>query len=402
MTVVYLELDADGDLLLILGRGRDSILEDMSDNEEVNPELAMSAYEKAVEQEAGAMMDDTMFSEDDFIEDFLADEVKLAKRVQETHMLVSSKHLMTASPVFMAMFRKGHFTEGSQLESGKAEVTLDENPPAAFKILMDILHTNTRKVPRTVDLDTLTDLALLVDKYQLLESVEPFADRWLSGLIGRVSDDDKGDIWQFHRCLCISWVFRLSRRNALKEFANYVAIESKCEVNTSTEYDLPTPGPLLDHIEGCRQRVISTVLSHLDDLVQIYLYKKPRRKIICRGRYARDVTKRRKACDHMMCGSLIASLVENGLWPLPTAPFEGLSIQSVLKTATSTQLSAGCDIWKDSPDAWDHGYTTSHRNHGRTKELNRKLARLIEKVDKLGVLDVADFDVSSSRARRSR
>jgi hypothetical protein len=60
---------------------------------------------------------------------------------KEIRMLVSSRHLMLASPVFKAMLQHSNFKEGEELHStGKVEVPLPDDDPDAFKILLDIIQ----------------------------------------------------------------------------------------------------------------------------------------------------------------------------------------------------------------------------------------------------------------------
>ncbi|KAF4629274.1 hypothetical protein G7Y89_g8873 [Cudoniella acicularis] len=101
----------------------------------------------------------------DGFEDFESDETAFKRDPTvlasgSVRMLVSSKHLMLASPVFKVML-------GNQnLKS----------------ILMNIVHGHTRKVPRRVSLRALSRLSILVDKYQMLGVVELFSDTWIQFL----------------------------------------------------------------------------------------------------------------------------------------------------------------------------------------------------------------------------
>jgi hypothetical protein len=52
----------------------------------------------------------------------------------------------------------------------------------AVTILMNILHHGTRVVPRTISLEMLTKIAVLVDYYGCLEAVELWAEIWMAEL----------------------------------------------------------------------------------------------------------------------------------------------------------------------------------------------------------------------------
>ncbi len=92
------------------------------------------------------------------------------------HVRVSSKHLILASPVFKRILQPS-FKEGQEVSSqGYIELPLPDDDPAPLLILLHLIHGRIRKVPRTVDLGMLTNLAILVDKYELLETTEMIKD----------------------------------------------------------------------------------------------------------------------------------------------------------------------------------------------------------------------------------
>lgn len=96
---------------------------------------------------------------------------------------VSSKHLMLASPVFKAMFKPDLCLEGELLKSRDlAEVDLPDDDPEPFELLMNILHGRSRQVPQYISFDTLTNLSILADKYQILEPLEIYLRLWLPTL----------------------------------------------------------------------------------------------------------------------------------------------------------------------------------------------------------------------------
>lgn len=162
---------------------------------------------------------------------------------KDVHMLVSSKHMTLASKVFAAMLSV-HFREGLELQSrGKAEITLPDDDPDAFTILLDIIHGRTRKVPRRFDdLVPLTDLAVLVDKYQLLEAVYFFSTTWIGWpptSVPKVSSDDLF-LW-----LCVSWVFKSSLR--FTEITQRLMRTGDREIGVDPEDELPIPVTILSN-----------------------------------------------------------------------------------------------------------------------------------------------------------
>lgn len=68
---------------------------------------------------------------------------------------------------------------------------------------MNIFHCH-KGVSRNVDLDTLTDIAVMTDYFQCHEALGPYPLLWLEGLKNKVPSEYSNDIvkWIF-----ISWVF---------------------------------------------------------------------------------------------------------------------------------------------------------------------------------------------------
>ncbi|KAK2766914.1 hypothetical protein FQN54_006229 [Arachnomyces sp. PD_36] len=125
----------------------------------------------------------------------------------ETHYRVSSRHLILASEYFKRTLGP-EWKEGATLKSdGHVTVHAEGWDGEAFLILLNIIHGHTRKVPKSIDLDMLAKIALLVDYYQCLEVSELFANIWFEKLIEGVPSTYTRDLilWLF-----VSWVFRQS------------------------------------------------------------------------------------------------------------------------------------------------------------------------------------------------
>ncbi|KAI9645543.1 hypothetical protein NHQ30_006285 [Ciborinia camelliae] len=80
-----------------------------------------------------------------------------------SRVLVSSKLLSVASPVFRRMFR-GSFKEGIELKTtNKLTLPLPKDDPAAMKILINIFHGQYENVPGNIHVELLAKIAILVD-----------------------------------------------------------------------------------------------------------------------------------------------------------------------------------------------------------------------------------------------
>ncbi|KAI9781704.1 MAG: hypothetical protein M1816_002200 [Peltula sp. TS41687] len=156
---------------------------------------------------------------------------------EEMRMRVSSKHLTLASSQFERMFQ-GDWREGNTLRSaGSLEVPLPGDDPAAMLILMNIIHGRTRKVPRLVDLETLTRLAILIDYYQFHEAVEVFSDMWVDGLKEQLPRAYTKDLV---RWICVSWVLRKPR-----EFGQVTRTAQRQAKGVVATYGLPIPDSIV-------------------------------------------------------------------------------------------------------------------------------------------------------------
>ena len=129
---------------------------------------------------------------------------------QEIQLSVSSKHLTLASPVFKTLLRGG-FSESKDLNKGlAAEVRLPEDDPAALWLLLYIIHGQPKKALDWVDLSMLTEVAVLVDKYELHEATEVVTDTWFT-IVEKANSRVTCSLNQHLQLICVSWVFRKPR-----------------------------------------------------------------------------------------------------------------------------------------------------------------------------------------------
>lgn len=94
---------------------------------------------------------------------------------------VSSRHLCLASRVFRTML-EGPWKEKRGTSNAPLEMSTTQWDPDAFLIVLQIIHGQHRSVPRTVTMEQLRDIAIIVDYYQCHEAIEIFADFWVPGV----------------------------------------------------------------------------------------------------------------------------------------------------------------------------------------------------------------------------
>lgn len=85
--------------------------------------------------------------------------------------LVSSRHLVLASPVFKAML-KGGWSEGNK-KGGRFRIRAEDWDVEALTVVMNVLHSHYRQVSKTVTLKMLAKIGMIVDYYKVHEAFQP-------------------------------------------------------------------------------------------------------------------------------------------------------------------------------------------------------------------------------------
>jgi hypothetical protein len=125
--------------------------------------------------------------------DVAGDEVDSADRSLTTlRVRVSSKHLALASRTLKLLLPSG------------PEWPLLDHEPNALLVLLKLIHGRNWDVPRQLDLTTLTEISILVDHYDLRETVSMMAECWRSNIDFRRPHTFDKEILQW---MCVSWVF---------------------------------------------------------------------------------------------------------------------------------------------------------------------------------------------------
>ena len=160
--------------------------------------------------------------------------------------LVSSRHLVLASPVFKRMLAGAAWSEASKVD-GKFRIDSSEWDTQAFSIVLDLVHGRHRRTPKSVTLETLSRIALIVNYYEFHEAVEISCGSWVSKLV--VSQPVPFEVqrnlylWMFN-----AWVFGLEEifKNTTK-----VAI-----LRTTTDLETPDNLPIPLEIIGKPRQIL--------------------------------------------------------------------------------------------------------------------------------------------------
>jgi len=99
---------------------------------------------------------------------------------ERVHLLVSSKVLTLASPVFAKMFNS-QFREGlsNRAASRGPPIPLPDDDGPAFVVFCAAIHHQTDEVPKEVTLACLENIGIICDKYSCTKALAPWSEMWL-------------------------------------------------------------------------------------------------------------------------------------------------------------------------------------------------------------------------------
>ncbi|KAF4436053.1 hypothetical protein FACUT_6744 [Fusarium acutatum] len=225
----------------------------------------------------------------------------------EFRMLVSGKHLELASPIFKTMVT-GPYAEGKTDVSGFRQITASDWDPEAFKIILTIIHGYNRDVPRSLSLEMLVKMAMIVNYYDCLESVELYTDIWLEGLRSDLPTIYGRDCIL---CLFISWVF-----SEPITFQNMTELALRYSQKLIEAEDFPIPADILEGIDIARQSALAEIFSGIYELLD----------------RLQEEQECSFECSSMLLGVLTKELRNHGiLYPRNAPPFDGFSIEGIKK-----------------------------------------------------------------------
>ncbi|KAM7184756.1 hypothetical protein V8F33_012802 [Rhypophila sp. PSN 637] len=251
---------------------------------------------------------------------------------------ISSKHLTLSSKPFK---NKLQFRKSSQIQSdGRVHISLTPGfDPKAVTVVLNAVHGRGSKVPKNVDLNTLAKIAFFVDKFQFYESLEIYADRWITALWKSSSSSvDELSEQALTQWIYISYIFK--QAEIFKQTTRQIALVASGPINT---HGLPIREKIIKHIDAQRQEIVGKSLHVIHSAVQDLL---------------NETTSKcdTHLCDNFLLGDLIKTLHRSGhtsIWPEPAKPFTGASYAGIVKaiSGTSVQLDRfrlGASLWDSS------------------------------------------------------
>ncbi|TGO72883.1 hypothetical protein BELL_0410g00060 [Botrytis elliptica] len=277
-------------------------------------------------------------------------------QLSRSEILVSSKHLSFASPVFKAMLT-GDFREAVELrEKGRTEILLPDDDAFAMIMLLKVIHGRLNSVSKDPNLILLTKIAILVDKYQCHESTKFAATNHHLPRIWNL------DAYNIACWICVAWVFRLDDK--FKEATEMIVRESGVGLGAILKENnlaLPIPERIIskianqmkdsrsltrfkDKIDESRENAVSQLIEVLKDTISRYHGQ----TLMCPSHSLRrvlDIISHRETCDATVLGSLIKGATEKGLFPFPEVPFNNpLPFLLVKDSIESLEPRTACNV----------------------------------------------------------
>jgi hypothetical protein len=146
---------------------------------------------------------------------------------------VSSCHLMMYSPVFKAALSPETWGEGHKKTDGRYYITADDWEEEVFLLLMNMLHLRCLEIPRTLSLELMAKIGILVDYYDCVDAVKFFTTTWM----GPIRDECVPRAYCRELVLNI-WVSYVFGDEDLFLVATQTAI-TYCDESTLRTLDLP-------------------------------------------------------------------------------------------------------------------------------------------------------------------
>lgn len=144
---------------------------------------------------------------------------------------VASGHLKLSSSVFKAMLT-GRTYEGSTLrDSGFVRIPLPDDYPDGLLIILYIIHCKFKLMPEKITPSLLMQVVLLADKYDLVDVLVPFAQKWLA-------DVQAYKPW-FRGAENLEWITIFKVLGAVPEFMNLTRMELEESAEELSTLELP-------------------------------------------------------------------------------------------------------------------------------------------------------------------
>ncbi|KAJ8132763.1 hypothetical protein O1611_g864 [Lasiodiplodia mahajangana] len=231
------------------------------------------------------------------------------KEAQPTTLFrVSLKHVAFASPYFNNRLQKQLIEDHGD---GGYCWRVEGFDADAMAIVLNVIHGKSSQVPLQLDLDTLAELARIVDYMQCLEVITVYANRWIDALEHQITESYNSELLLW---ICIAGVFRrrviFERCTRVAIFGNHSGIAT---------FGLPILPAIKEEINRRRTHHLDKIFTAVYDLMD-HLGKGTRCCL---------------SCDSLCLGVLTKCLYTNSFTSRPTSPYTRLSVARAVKMFNS-------------------------------------------------------------------
>ncbi|PQE05775.1 BTB POZ domain-containing protein [Rutstroemia sp. NJR-2017a BVV2] len=242
-------------------------------------------------------------------------------------MLVSSKHMASASSVFKIMIEDKMQEVSETSKKAKIELLLPREDPTLFVIIANIIHGQNKTVPEKVDYKLLVSLGFVTKTYKLQECLRFAAISWINNLypkgLGKFPD----------------WVPGCS-----KEAVRIIFLIAILHSDGNFEFPLPPGSRRLPAIVAAMQKARLQVFNDLFAALRSFHMRGTEVISYCQ-------TTPKDTCDFTTAGSFMKSCARHVAWPLPNPPYKGLRAKTVIENILKTGIQSRCK--KSNPDSKD-------------------------------------------------
>ncbi|KAI1655228.1 hypothetical protein F4813DRAFT_368132 [Daldinia decipiens] len=232
----------------------------------------------------------------------------------KVEFLLSSRHLSLASGYFKRLLRDPWKEVTPTSPDGRLCVDAEDWDENSMLLLMRIIHGHNYKVPKSMTLEELAKIAVLIDYYQCHEAVMAWSDVWMDHLGHNYREDRFGG--SVLRRDMILWILvtQVFRREEWFKGATLAAVYC-CEGKFPT-LDLPITA-VADKIDEKREKFLGQIFTDLYGLLK---------------RLRECAAGCSFACSSIMLGALSIQLQKRGIFePQLHSPYASYSCLGAVK-----------------------------------------------------------------------
>lgn len=165
--------------------------------------------------------------------------LEVGENAARRSFIICSRALARVSKPFKAMLY-GDFAESkSRIKGPNWTVELPEDNPQAFTTILHIVHSQFGMVPEIVTRETLHQITILTNKYDMTESLRPWARTWLSHVYSADSTLQGDEV--------LSWIaWELGDRSLFQNKMQWMLYD--CHLNGDSKLCCPDGRPLQDDV----------------------------------------------------------------------------------------------------------------------------------------------------------